>query len=282
MQTKNLILFLSLLPFLMTSCATTKYISYFQDVQSADGGQIAAAAPSEIKIRPKDKISIVISSKDPKLADLFNLPIYSHRVGYTSEYVNGNNNTNNQISAYTVDSDGTIDFPVLGRIRIAGLSREEVADYVKSELVTKNLINDPVVTVEFMNLCVSVLGEVNKPGRFRIDRDYITILDAISMAGDLTIYGEREDIKVLRTVNGQQKMYTVNLCSAEQVYASPVFYLQQDDVIYVEPNKMRARQSTVNGNNVRSASFWISIASFLASVASIVTTGIYYNGLINK
>ena len=213
---------------------------------------------------------------------MFNLPIYSHRVGYTSEYVNGNNNTNNQISAYTVDSDGTIDFPVLGRIRIAGLSREEVADYVKSELVTKNLINDPVVTVEFMNLCVSVLGEVNKPGRFRIDRDYITILDAISMAGDLTIFGEREDIKVLRTVNGQQKMYTVNLCSAEQVYASPVFYLQQDDVIYVEPNKMRARQSTVNGNNVRSASFWISIASFLASVASIVTTGIYYNGLINK
>ena len=121
-----------------------------------------------------------------------------------------------------------------------------------------------------MNLCISVLGEVASPGRYSIDRDKVTLLDAISMAGDLTIYGKREKVLVLREENGVQRVYGVNLCSAEHLYTSPVYYLRQNDVVYVEPNNVRARQATVNGNNVRSTSFWISLASRLTTIAVLV------------
>ena len=114
------------------------------------------------------------------------------------------------------------------------------------------------------------MGEVNKPGRFNIERDRLTLLEALSMAGDLTIYGNREKVIVMREEDGKQMSYFVDLCSAKELYSSPVYYLQQNDVIYVEPNTMRARQSTVNGNNVRSASFWMSLASFLASITFFI------------
>ena len=117
-----------------------------------------------------------------------------------------------------------------------------------------------------MNLTISVLGEVGKPGRYNIDRDKITLLEAISMAGDLTIYGKRDNVYVMRNEGGKQTSYQVNLLSAQDVYSSPAYYLQQNDVIYVEPNSVRARQSTVNGNNVRSTSFWISLASLLTTI----------------
>ena len=146
------------------------------------------------------------------------------------------------------------------------MKREEIASYIKNELISKNLVKDPVVTVEFMNLAISVLGEVSKPGRYNIDRDKITLLDAISMAGDLTIYGKRDNVYVMRNEGGKQTSYQVNLLSAQDVYSSPAYYLQQNDVIYVEPNSVRARQSTVNGNNVRSTSFWISLASLLTTI----------------
>lgn len=143
----------------------------------------------------------------------------------------------------------------MGKIEIAGKNREEIAAFIKGELLAKNLVKDPVVTVEYMNLCISVLGEVTQPGRYSIDRDKVTVLDAISMAGDLTIYGKREKVLVLREENGVQHVYGINLCSAEHLYTSPVYYLRQNDVVYVEPNNVRTRQATVNGNNVRSTSF---------------------------
>ena len=178
--------------------------------------------------------------------------------------------SNSYLTGYTIDGDGKIDFPVLGKIHLAGKTREEAASYIKEQLVSNNLIKDPVVTIEYMNLTVSVLGEVNKPGRYSIDRDRITIFDALSMAGDLTIYGLREHVTVMREVDGEQKIYEVNLTSAENVLSSPVFYLQQNDFIYVEPNKMRANQATVNGNSFLSSSFWVSVASLLVSLGVLV------------
>ena len=163
-----------------------------------------------------------------------------------------------------------IDFPVLGKIHVAGMKREEIAECIKNELIKENLVKDPVVTVEFANLCISVLGEVNSPGRFSIDRDRLTILDALSMAGDLTIYGNRSKVMVLRQEGDVQRVYGLNLTSGEHIYSSPAYYLQQNDVVYVEPNEVKARQSTVNGNNVRSTSFWISLASLLTSVAILI------------
>ena len=163
-----------------------------------------------------------------------------------------------------------IDFPVLGQLAVAGKTREEIASYIKTELIGRNLVKDPVVTVEYMNLCISVLGEVARPGRYAIDRDELNVLDAISVAGDLTIYGKRENVKILREENGKRLVYGIDLTNANQLYSSPVFNLRQNDVVYVEPNDVRARQSTVNGNNVRSTSFWISLSSLFTSVAVLI------------
>lgn len=253
---------------MLSSCGSSKDVVYFQDL-GPDQAEIKLPVSQAITIKPEDKISIIVNSRDPQLTDMFNLPYVTRQLGQSlrSDYSVG---SNSGISGYTVDENGEIDFPVLGKIYVAGKTRQEIADYIKSELVRDNLVKDPVVTVEFMNLCIAVLGEVNAPGRFAIDRDRVTILDALSMAGDLTIYGNRTNVLVLRQEGGTQRVYAIDLTSGRQVYSSPAYFLQQNDVVYVEPNEMKARQSTVNGNNVRSTSFWISLASLLTSVAILI------------
>lgn len=251
----------------LSSCGSSKQVVYFQDLKPGES-EIKLPEVKAITIRPEDKISIIVNSRDPQLTDLFNLPYVTRRLGQsTNAYSTG---TSQGVSVYTVDADGEIDFPVLGKIYVAGMKREEIAEYIKSELIKENLVKDPVVTVEFANLCISVLGEVNNPGRFSIDRDRLTVLDALSMAGDLTIYGNRYKVMVLRQEGDVQRVYGLDLTSGEHVYSSPAYYLQQNDVVYVEPNAVKARQSTVNGNNVRSTSFWISLASLLTSVAILI------------
>ena len=161
------------------------------------GYRRASLEPLEIRVRPEDKISILVNSKDPLLMNLFNLPIISRQIGTTSGISNSQG-----ISGYTINKDGDIDFPVLGHIHVAGMTREEIASYIKEELVSKNLVKRPRVTVEFMNLTVSVLGEVANPGRFNIDKDKLTLLDALSMAGDLRL---RETRECLGTTGGKRQ-----------------------------------------------------------------------------
>ena len=249
---------------LLCSCITPN-VSYFDDLR--DGQTTEVLQRMDISLRPDDKITIVVNSKDPVLADLFNLPIISHRVGYTQA---SSLSSSQKLSVYTVDPNGDVDIPVIGQMKVAGLRRDEVAEVVKSELVKRNLVKDPVVTVEFDNLGFNVIGEVNKPGRYSFDRDHLTILDAISMAGDLTIQGERKSVFLMREEGNQRKSYRLNLQSGKELLQSPAFYIQQNDVIYVEPNAYRSRQTTVNGNNVLSASFWISVASLLTSIAVLI------------
>lgn len=249
---------------IVSSCSVRKNIAYFNDL--TPGQSLAEAAEtSEIKIRPKDELHILVNSQNPKLTNIFNLPIISQQVGFDRPTP-----TNQGITGYTVDSDGNIDFPVLGSMHIADLTREEAAKYIKEQLVQSGLIKDPVVTVKFLNLSFAVMGEVNQPGQYKISKDKVTILDALSMAGDLTIYGQRQNIKVMRTENGKHQIYGIDLNSGNDIFTSPAYYLRQNDVVYVEPNGTRARQSTVNGNNVRSTSFWISLASLLTSIATTV------------
>ena len=253
----------------LSSCGSSKQVVYFQDLKPGET-EIKLPEVKSITIRPEDKISIIVNSRDPQLTDLFNLPIVSRQLGQSIRSGGSTGGSSQGVSAYTVDTDGEIDFPVLGKLYVAGMKREEVAEYIKNELIRENLVKDPVVTVEFANLCVSVLGEVNNPGRFGIDRDRLTVLDALSMAGDLTIYGNRSKVMVLRQEGDVQRVYGLDLTSGNHVYTSPAYYLQQNDVVYVEPNAVKARQSTVNGNNVRSTSFWISLASLLTSVAILI------------
>ena len=249
----------------LCACGNVTNIAYIQDLN--DSFETTLDNSTMLKARPDDKLSIIVSSKDPLLADLFNLPIVAHRVGYSQA---SSLSTSQQVSCYTVDPEGYIDFPIVGKIHIEGLTRSEIAEAVKEELISRDLIKNPVITVEFGSHYVSVLGEVTRQGRYALDRDQTTIFDVLAMAGDLTIYGERENVKVLRETDGKQRIYEVDLTSGEKLLKSPVFYMQQGDVIYVEPNKTRTLQSTLNGNSVRSTSFWFSLGSLLTSVTSVL------------
>lgn len=249
---------------LLAGCSASRKIAYMQDVRSDVRREIAIAP---VTAQPGDKVSIIVNSKNPELAEMFNLPVMTHRIG---QPMNSSYNYNQQVSSYTVDSNGNVDFPILGEVHVAGLKREKIASYIKNELIRKNLVKDAVVIVEFLNMGVSVMGEVNRPGRFSIDRDHLTLLDALSMAGDLTIYGKRENVLVVRQENGGESYYRVNLCDAKSLHTSPVYYLKQNDMVYVEPNGVRSRQSTVNGNNLRSTSFWMSLASLLTTLGVLI------------
>ena len=255
--------------FMLASCATPTKIAYFQDTAGRD--TTINLAQATIRLQPGDMISILVNTKDAESATMLNLPYVSTRLGAASRegsYSSG------QVSGYTLDTNGDVDFPIVGKIHLAGLTRSEAAAKVKQVLTDNSLVSktfNPVVTIEFMNLGISIMGEVARPGHFALNKDNLNILDALSMAGDLTIYGNRENVRVIRTEGDQQKTYNVDLTSAESTLNSPVYYLRQDDIIYVEPNDVKMRQSTVNGNNIRTTSFWISLASLLTSIITLMT-----------
>lgn len=260
---KKVFILLSL--FLLFSCGASKDIVYFQD---APHGKEIKTEYRPITFRPGDKLLIFVNTRNPNIANKLNLTTMSRQIGSTSSQSSSNNGT----LSYTIDKYGNIEMPEVGTLHVAGLTRSQVAEHVEQKLIEKNLVQDAVVIVEFANLSYSILGEVKNPSRYNIDRDAVTILDAISQAGDLTIQGKRANIKVLRKEDdGTQKIYTVDLCSLEELQKSPVYYLQQNDIVYVEPNEMRARQSTVNGNTLRSSAFWISLTSLLTSIISLAT-----------
>lgn len=255
------------------SCSSKKEIVYFQDITTDT--LFNTVQPKQLVIRPNDKLSIIVNSRDLQLADMFNLPYVSRQMGRSSLASSKGNTLNysqNQgVLGYSVDAKGDIDFPVIGSIHVAGLTRSQCSAKIKDLLISKGLVMDPTVNVEFLNTEFSVMGEVAGPGRYNLDRDNLTILEAISAAGDLTIYGKRDNVKVIRTDDdGKQHTYLVDLTSINDIHRSPVYYIQPNDVIYVEPNSTRQRQSTVNGNNIRSTSFWISLASLLTTVAVLI------------
>ena len=261
------IIFLFLLSVvLMTSCKAPQ-ISYFQD--SADGVEFLLKEDGVVKMRPGDKVTVIVNTKDQEYNNLYNLPYTPARIGQSVAYQSVQPQG---IACYTVNSNGDIDFPILGKMKAEGMAREELAASIKKALLDKKLLEDDplVVTVEFANLNISVLGEVAKPGRYAIDKDKITLLDALGMAGDLTIYGERDNVVVMRQVGGKQKVFEVDLTSVEKLVDSPVYFMQQNDVVYVKPNEMRQRQATVSGNTVYTPTFWISVASLLTTITALI------------
>ncbi len=263
---KNLLYLLVVLG--LFSCSTTKDIAYFQDLRSGQN-EVANLANLQVRLQANDKISIFVNSKDPLLADLFNLPVLSRQIGMTNEQ-GVSTHYQKGMSGYLIASDGCINFPVLGKVKASGKTRTELAEYIKEALISKNLVKDPVVTVDFMNLGFGVLGEVRNPGRYLIEREQVTILDALSMAGDLTIYGNRTSVMVLRKIDNKEYVYHLNLCSGNDIYNSPAYYLQQNDIVYVKPNKFRSREATVNGNSWYSTSFWLSVGSLLTTIAILI------------
>ena len=251
--------------FLLSSCASVKDIAYFQNKLIDHPEKIDKHAG--IVIQPKDMLSIVVSSRTPELVTMFNLPVVSYQAG--SETVSGAGMQ--RLLGYVVDNAGCIDFPVLGILNVAGMTRWDLSEMIKNRLVQDGLLSDAVVTVEFMNFKVSVIGEVNSPGTYTIEGDKVTVLQAISLARDLTIFGMRENVSVIRERDGERTIYQINLCDVS-LFKSPAYYLQQNDIIYVEPNKERSRQSTTDDKTLRMTSILVSGGSLIVSVATLVTS----------
>lgn len=261
-------LLFGLVALLMSSCNTSKEIIYLQDVRLESPEEIKAA--ETITIEPKDMLSIVVSSSQPDAARIFNLPIMATQAS------NGDLMYDSYLNGYVVDGDGYIDFPVVGKIKASGLNRWQLQDRIMETLRDKKLLDDPVVTVDFMNFKVSILGEVTAPGTYSIKSDKVSVLEAIAMARDLTIYGKRDEVYVIREEGGQRHSYKLDLRSSD-IFDSPAYYLKQNDVIYVQPNKVRAGQSTINQNTVKSVSMWVSVASLLTSIGVLVANIVKMN-----
>lgn len=256
------------------SCSTPKNVAYFQNAEAIRGMTLQNEQP--FRLRPKDKINIVVSSTDPMLVQQFNLTSSSSSMRPLGSNLSPQTSIGNitsgpsQILAYTVDEQGDIDFPVLGKIAVEGKTRQEVAAHLRSRLIERDLVKDPIVIVEYVNLAVNVLGEVNRPGRIDVMKDYFTILDAIGAAGDLTISGQRENVMVFRSVDGEDQTFVINLCDRQDILTSPAFYLQQNDVVYVTPTPKRQREANTSGNTFNQPSFWLSLASLFTTVAALL------------
>lgn len=247
---------------LCTACTSPKEVVYLQDIQPLK--QQVIDKQYEMVIHEDDLLSIMVNSKNPELALPFNMPMVTYQLG-----TDGSSSGQQRVLGYLVDTDGNIDFPILGTIHAAGMTRKQLISYIKEQLIKQDLIKDPIVTVQFLNYKVSVMGEVARPGSFTISSDRITLLEALSMAGDLTIYGKRDRVAVIREEDGKRTILYHDLRSSD-IFSSPCYYLQQNDIVYVEPNKAKAGQSGINQNN--SAGVWLSAVSILASIASLIVT----------
>ena len=240
-------------------------VAYFPNLSD---GQIFAMVQSKgIALRPHDKISIVVNTKSAELNNVLNMPVTSQIIGYTEiQSINQSRGT----SGYTIDAEGYIDFPLVGKVKAAGLTRAELADRLKHTMEEQSVAKDAVVTVEYLNLGFTVIGEVKNPGFYTFDNDKTTLLQALGKAGDMTIYGDRNKVKVLRQQeDGQQQTYVLSMMDAEALAQSPAYILQQNDVVYVQPNNYRKRQAA-NANDTTTGSFWISAVSVLTTILVLI------------
>ena len=256
----------------LASCSTPKDITYFQDAEALNG--MALQAEQQFRLRPEDKINIVVNSSNPMLEQQFTLTTMNSRYVLGSsvhpQTTRNQSPGSSQMVAYTVDEQGTITFPVLGKISVGGKTRGEVAQYIRERLEARELVSDPIVTVEYVNLGVNVLGEVNKAGHIEVAKDHFTLLDALAQAGDLTINGDRRRGMVTRQVDGANQVYAVDLTNMQTLLNSPVYYLQQNDLVYVAPNDKRKRESRATGNTFNTPAVWISLASLITTITALI------------
>ena len=249
---------------LFASCQSYKKVPYLQDAKVVE--QTAQQENLyDAKIMPKDLLTIVVSCTNPELAIPFNLTVASNAslTTSTSSFVT----TQPTLQAYLVDNDGNINFPVLGEWKLGGLTKRGAEQLIVEKL--KPYIKEtPIVTVRMVNYKISVLGEVARPGTFTISNEKVNLLEALAMAGDMTVWGVRDNVKLIReSADGKQEIITLDLNSAETML-SPYYWLQQNDIVYVTPNKAKARNSDI-GN---STSLWFSATSILVSLASLLVT----------
>jgi polysaccharide export outer membrane protein len=237
-------------------------VLYLQDIES--GSEITLPDNYQIRLKPLDQLTVVINSKDPKLAQPFNSASSYNSLSTTGGVTNA---TENSLQVFTVDNRGYITLPIIGQVKCAGLTRQELEAEIEKRISESNYIAEPQVNVRFADLAITIIGEVNKPGRYDIKRDNISIFEALALAGDMTIYGNREDVAVIRQIDGKSVVTKLDIRSKE-VFESPCYYLEQNDIVIVSPNKYKAATAEINQNRT----FWISLASTGISLATLIIT----------
>ena len=243
--------------FLFFSCASKKDIVYYQNIDGLNRPENNSSY--EVKIQPDDLLMIIVSAEDPEIAIPFNLtsvtlPNTTNLLATTGQQT---------IQSYLVDRNGNIEFPVIGKIQVGGLSRTEVLQSLKEKIGV--YIKNPIINLRIMNFKVSLQGEINMPGTYSVASERITLIEALSMAKDLSIYGRRDNVLVIREINGIKSYNRVDITKADFIN-SPFYYLAQNDVIYVEPNKTKINAAAVGPNT----SVIISAVSILISLSVLI------------
>lgn len=259
---KNVISFsiFALMILILASCAGSKKVAYFQN--AVDGVVKQSEGLYDAKIMPKDILTITVSTTNPEAATPFNLTI-SNTLNATGQMYSGSG----VLQTYLVDNNGEIEYPVIGKIKVAGLTKNECQELVKSKI--KAFLaedEDPIVTVRMSSYRVTIIGEVRSPGVIPVGTEKMSILEALASAGDLTIYGKRDNVMLIREeANGQKTVHRLNLNDAN-IISSPYYYLQQNDIVYVEPNGVQAKNSAIGS----STTIWFSFVGIVTSVASLL------------
>lgn len=245
---------------LLSSCGSTKDVAYFQNATQVDLS--ASQVLFDARIMPKDELSITVSTTDPEAATPFNMTV-------PTTYTQNTRSTYSQamLQSYLVDNQGNIEFPIVGTLHLGGMTKSEAEQLIKTKIQPyMNANENPIVTVRMSSYKVSVLGEVNRPGSFTVSKEKVSILEALALAGDLTIYGVRNNVQLIREdASGQKAIYMLNLNDAN-IINSPYYYLQQNDIVYVTPNKVKAQNSSVGSMTT----LWFSATSILISLTSLL------------
>ena len=246
---------------MITGCGSSKNVAYFQNSDSVN--LAASRVLYDARIMPKDMLSITVNTTDPEAAAPFNLTVATPQ----ALSIRTVTTTSPALQTYIVDNEGNVDFPLVGKLHLGGLTKGEAELLVSNRIKPfLNASENPIVTVRMINYKISVIGEVNHPGTFTVANEKINILEALAQAGDLSIYGVRDRVKLIREdANGQKEIHVLNLNDAN-IINSPYYYLQQNDIVYVEPNKVKSQNSSVGSMTT----LWFSATSILISLTSLL------------
>lgn len=260
--------------FTLASCQSYKRVPYLQSYESLTDKSYKEIVINEVnqqdtlydaRIQPKDLLSITVNTTDPQAAAPFNLTVQTsiNAAQANSTYVT----SQPTLQQYLVNNEGEIDFPVIGKLKIGGLTKTAAEKLIREQL-RPYLKETPIVTVRMSNYKISVIGEVNRPGTFTINNEKVNLFEALAMAGDMTVYGIRSNVKLIREDNnGQRNIISLNL-NEQNILHSPYYYLQQNDILYVTPNKTKAKNASISN----STTIWFSIVGTLVSLASLIVT----------
>lgn len=250
---KYLVVLVGLL--LMNSCGLRKKITYFQGDETSTTSVSRSYTPV---FKADDLLSILVTADDPETAEAFNL---NDAPAIPTRGNSGYQTGAPSLVGYLIDSDGNIEMPVIGKVKVGGLNRMEATALIQEKLA--EYLTNPIVQIRILNFKITVLGDVRSPGTFTIPNERITILEAIGLAGDLTITGNRKNVKVIRNDETAETQTVIDLTS-QDVFNSPVYYLDQNDIVYIEPNAGARTQSTV----------WAKVGTFFVSITSVVVSTI--------